>query len=139
MTIDKSIHWRQICPFAIRFAIGQTVDECWHAGCVRDVLVPPDAKDAGEVLVATDTGGVWLTRSDGTGLSLSDWDKPTCGVSRPLSMPCTPGVQGCKSRKRKRSHLTGRKYRCILTIRVGCSLRWARSSESPQWRRRSWS
>jgi hypothetical protein len=75
--IDKNISWSQLSPFAIRFGM-EGNDEVWHAGCVRDVLVPPEDKsgEGGEILVATDTGGVWFTRSDGLGYPVSDWDKP---------------------------------------------------------------
>jgi hypothetical protein len=47
-------------------------NEAWHSGIVKDVLVTT----AGNIVVATDSGGVWGVTDTGPGTSLFDTDKP---------------------------------------------------------------
>jgi hypothetical protein len=44
----------------------------WHSGCIRDVLLTATDR----LLVATDTGGVWLVAGDATRCLTDDWLKP---------------------------------------------------------------
>jgi hypothetical protein len=97
MNDDQSIQWMQVSPFAIHYEWNTLIPYdgpfgIWHAGCVRDVLVPPGKPDGGELLVATDTGGVWLTRSNGTGISVSDFDKPDMWCLSSFGAPGNPSV-----------------------------------------------
>ncbi len=66
---DLGLIWELANP------LGILVDEAadaWHAGAVRDVLpISPDA-----VIVAADTGGLWIAYQSGTSLPIADLDKP---------------------------------------------------------------
>jgi hypothetical protein len=61
--------WSQADAQAILFDI---TSNAWHAGIVKDIL----ATASGNVIVATDTGGVWSVGETGGGVSLFDTDKP---------------------------------------------------------------
>lgn len=54
----------------------------WHAGCVRDVLLTA----GGNVIAATDSGGIWSVSDAGEGVCLTDFDKPDmwCLAQGPL-------------------------------------------------------
>jgi hypothetical protein len=47
-------------------------NNAWHAGIVKDIL----ALRGGNVIVATDSGGIWSVGEEGTGVCLIDSDKP---------------------------------------------------------------
>lgn len=70
-------------PFVPRWApadgLSILMDEgqnAWHAGHVNDVLLLSGGGDAGAILVATDSGGVWVVQQPGS---------TTSPVARPLS------------------------------------------------------
>src|ERR1700752_2243524 len=69
MDDDLSVKWTLANPLTI-----QTDDkgESWHAGAARDLV----ALDEDRILVATDTGGVWMVHRDGTSLAIADVDQP---------------------------------------------------------------
>lgn len=71
--------WSQADSQAISDDSGQGV---WYAGCVRDVLVTA----GGNVIAATDTGGIWSVSEAGDGVCLTDTDKPNmwCLAQGPL-------------------------------------------------------
>jgi hypothetical protein len=71
--------WSQADSQAISYDSGQGA---WHAGCVRDVLVTA----GGNVIAATDTGGIWSVSEAGDGVCLADTDKPNmiCLAQGPL-------------------------------------------------------
>jgi hypothetical protein len=72
MANDPTIQWLQ----ATRFGIENDADaDAWHSGHVTDLAPLTDTQDA--VLVATETGGVWVIVGTTNPLQLSDtWDKP---------------------------------------------------------------
>jgi hypothetical protein len=66
---DPSVRWEQANYWGIQMdAEGNT----WHAGRVMDVL----ALETGDLIVGTETGGVWLAYTSGQAISLADWDGP---------------------------------------------------------------
>ena len=69
MDVDTSVTWRIANPEAIQVDDTGTV---WNAGCIRDVVIT----GSGEIIAASDTGGIWSVTEAGTGTSLTDWDKP---------------------------------------------------------------
>jgi hypothetical protein len=68
MNSDPNVHWELANDLGIQIDGGGQV---WHTGCVRDVLVLP----SDEVLVASDTGGVWSVNA-AAATSLADMDPP---------------------------------------------------------------
>lgn len=61
--------WSLVNPLGIQVT---DRDDVWNSGCVRDVL----SLDPGRVIVATDTGGVWLADDQGNGFPLADMEEP---------------------------------------------------------------
>ena len=61
--------WSQADSQAISIDSGQNA---WHAGCVKDVLLTAD----GNVIAATDSGGIWSVSDTGEGVCLTDFDIP---------------------------------------------------------------
>ena len=61
--------WAQADEGSILYDAGA---DAWHAGIVKDVIVTP----TGNVIVATETGGLWSTSENGTATPLIDTDKP---------------------------------------------------------------
>lgn len=72
MADDARLHWDLANPFGI---VIDEASDSWWSGRVFDVL-ELDGGDAG-VLVATETGGVWMVDDGGSALALSnDWSNP---------------------------------------------------------------
>jgi hypothetical protein len=72
MANDPTIQWLQATRFGIEI---DPSANAWHSGHVTDVTPLADTQDA--VLVATETGGVWVIVGTSNPLQLSDtWDKP---------------------------------------------------------------
>lgn len=70
MADDPTIRWTQATRFGI--LIDEAAD-AWHSGHVTDLL----ELDNGGLLVATETGGVWLLDANNAALPLSDaWPAP---------------------------------------------------------------
>jgi hypothetical protein len=69
MDDDLSVRWSLANPLAIQMDDAGPV---WHAGAARDVL----ARTPDTVLVATDTGGLWLAMRNGMALPVGDFDRP---------------------------------------------------------------
>jgi hypothetical protein len=68
---DPTIQWRLATPFGIEV---NAETNAWYSGHINDVLPFPDLS---AILVASETGGVWLLDGAGTSLALSDpWDCP---------------------------------------------------------------
>lgn len=72
--------WSQADSQAISYDSGQ---DAWHAGIVKDLLVTV----SGNVIVATDSGGIWSVSEAGEGICLIDTDKPDmwCLAQGPLA------------------------------------------------------
>ena len=69
MSEDPTIQWALANPLAIQI---DEPSKMWHSGAARDVLpLSPD-----EVLVATDTSGLWLATHNGVATPAADLDKP---------------------------------------------------------------
>jgi hypothetical protein len=72
MADDPTIQWHQATRFGIEIDAAQNA---WHTGHVTDVVPLTDTPDS--VVVATETGGVWVIVGTSNPLPLSDsWDKP---------------------------------------------------------------
>ena len=69
MNSDPTVQWQVANPLAIQI---DDAGKVWHSGAARDVL-PLSADD---VLVATDTGGLWIASRHGTATQVADLDKP---------------------------------------------------------------
>src|SRR5262245_41486944 len=69
MDDDLSVQWTLANPLAIQTDVGVNA---WNAGAARDVA----ALDPDRVLVATDTGGIWIATRDGSSLPVADVDHP---------------------------------------------------------------
>ena len=82
MADPLQVSWTLASPFGIQLG---TDPNHWNSGCVRDVLV----LSADTVMVATDTGGVWVAREDGFGAPLADLDSPNlrCLSRHPAATP----------------------------------------------------
>ena len=80
MDTDPNVSWVLAGELGIEIDGGKGV---WHTGCARDVLVTP----SGEVMVASDTGGVWsVTAAPGTSLA--------CGPTATGADQVGPAVTG---------------------------------------------
>ncbi|MDP9342491.1 MAG: hypothetical protein M3Q23_10455 [Actinomycetota bacterium] len=70
MAEDPLVHWVQVNPFGL---LRDETQDAWNAGNVRDVL----QLDSGAVVIATETGGVWMIIPGQPAVSLSGgWDHP---------------------------------------------------------------
>jgi hypothetical protein len=72
MADDPTINWRQATFFGIETDVEKNA---WHAGHVTEVVPLTDTPDS--VVVATETGGVWVIVGSANPIQLSDsWDTP---------------------------------------------------------------
>lgn len=69
MDEDVSVQWTLANPLTIQM---DDSGMAWNGGAARDLV----ALDADRVLVATDTGGIWMLNRDGTSLAVADLDHP---------------------------------------------------------------
>lgn len=69
MDEDSSVQWALANPLTIQI---DDKGNAWNAGAARDLV----ALDSDRILVATDTGGVWMVHRDGTSLPIADVDFP---------------------------------------------------------------
>jgi hypothetical protein len=68
---DSRVRWQLATPFGIEV---DADSDAWHSGHVNDVIV---FQDLSSILVATESGGVWLIDSATDPIALSnDWDLP---------------------------------------------------------------
>jgi hypothetical protein len=71
MADDPRVRWQLATPFGIQVNKEKNM---WHSGHVNDVI---PLTDVDSLLVATETGGIWLVDKDNGALALStDWDVP---------------------------------------------------------------
>jgi hypothetical protein len=71
MPDDPTVQWVQATNFGIQ--IDEHV-EAWHSGHVNDIL---ELQDRSAIVVATESGGVWMIDGDNNSLPLSDtWENP---------------------------------------------------------------
>src|SRR5262245_5964060 len=67
---DPTVQWRLANPFGIHLE----GTEAWHSGHVNDIVALPDDR---AIVVATESGGVWLITEGADPVPLSDdWDNP---------------------------------------------------------------
>lgn len=70
MPDDPTIRWTLASPYGIQ---RNEAEDAWHSGHANDIL----ELDTGQLLVATETGGVWMVDPTGGNLALSDdWANP---------------------------------------------------------------
>src|SRR6266516_4763463 len=71
MPDDPTVRWVQATGFGIK------IDEqagAWHSGHVNDII---EFQDHSVIVVATESGGVWMINNNNNSLPLSDsWDNP---------------------------------------------------------------
>src|SRR5437016_576627 len=100
---DPTVQWQLASPFGIQ------VDEAngaWNSGHVNDVI---EFADRSAIVVATESGGVWLVDDNADALPLSDtWDIPdvkciAMGPDGPrhLFAGCTTAYDGAEKRSYK--------------------------------------
>ncbi len=70
MSNDPNISWHQADALSIQ--VDENDDEIWHTGHCNDLLV---LENHG-LVVATQTGGLWLVLSSGNGFALGDFAQP---------------------------------------------------------------
>ena len=69
MDEDLSVQWSLANPLTIQI---DEAGNAWNAGAAREVV----ALDSDRILVATDTGGIWLVHFDGTSVCVADVQYP---------------------------------------------------------------
>ena len=69
MDEDLSVQWSLANPLTIQI---DEAGNAWNAGAAREVV----ALDSDRILVATDTGGIWLVHFDGTSVCVADVEYP---------------------------------------------------------------
>src|SRR5437879_256312 len=71
MADDPTVRWQLAVPFGIEI---DPKSDAWSSGHVNDIFEFPDLNG---IVVATETGGVWLIDQDGGAIPLSStWDNP---------------------------------------------------------------
>ena len=71
MADDSRVRWQLATPFGIQVNEEKNM---WHSGHVNDII---PLTDVNSILVATETGGIWLVDQDNGSVALStDWDVP---------------------------------------------------------------
>src|SRR5262245_47659677 len=71
MSDDPTVRWVQASRFGIQI---DEEDDAWHSGHVNDIIRLPDLSG---IVVATESGGVWMIDNVGDAFQLSDtWDNP---------------------------------------------------------------
>ncbi len=69
MDEDLSVQWALANPLTIQM---DDTGNAWNAGAARDIA----ALDPDRILVAMDTGGIWIAHRDGTSTAVADVDHP---------------------------------------------------------------
>lgn len=71
MPDDPTVRWVQATRFGIQI---DEHAEAWHSGHVNDIV---ELQDRSAIVVATESGGVWMIDANSNALQLSDtWDNP---------------------------------------------------------------